>query len=90
MARVGAQAQPVRDPGPTDNTSVAVRPPSTPAPSTPHATMSGDTATVPVVIATYAGRWLSDLTALGRQANVTFTNPLDRLGLGHFRATSRS
>lgn len=83
MSRVGAQAQRVRDPGPTDNDPVAVRPPARPAPAFPHAAKSGDRITVPFATATYLGRWLEDLRALGEAANATFTtDPLLRFDLG--------
>jgi hypothetical protein len=83
MARVGAAAQPVRDPGPTDNASVAVSAPARPAPGFPHATKNGDHGAVPAVVATYLVRWSHDLEALGGLANATFTtDPPTRLGIG--------
>ena len=83
MARVGTQAQPIRDPGPTDNLAVAVAPPARPAPGFPHATKNSDRSTVPAVTGTYVGPWLSDLKALGMEANTAFTtDPITRLGLG--------
>ncbi|MGC1814328.1 MAG: hypothetical protein WA696_09350 [Solirubrobacterales bacterium] len=82
MARVGAQAQPIRDPGPTDNLPVAVQPPDNPAPAFPHATTHGDKTIVPVVVATYFPIWAADLAKLGQLAGVAFTtDPLTRLGL---------
>jgi hypothetical protein len=83
MSRVGAQAQPIRDPGPTDNIAVAVAPPDDPAPGLPHATERSDSITVPAVTATYLGRWLDDLDTLGDEVGATFTtDALARLGLG--------
>ena len=83
MLRVGAQAQPIRDPGPTDNTSIAVAPPTNPAPGLPHATKSTDKSTIPAVLATYLVRWESDLVTLGTRAGEAFTaDPPKRLGLG--------
>ncbi len=83
MSRVGTQAQPVRDPGPTNNASIAVQPPGNPAAGFPHATKSGDKSTIPAVLAAYLVRWEGDLAALGTRANLTFTTaPPERLGLG--------
>lgn len=83
MARVGHQAQPVRDPGPTDNLSRAVHPPARPAAGFPHARQNSDTATIPSVTATYVSPWVEDLSRLGQEAGLTFTtDPLKRLGLG--------
>lgn len=83
MSRVGAQAQPVRDSGPTDNVPVRVRPPAHPARAFPHARERSDAVAVPAVTGTYVGRWLSDLEALGVAANDTFTTaPLTRFDLG--------
>ena len=83
MARVGAQAQPIRDPGPTDNTPIAVHPPSDPMPGFPHATKGSDKGTIPAVIATYLVQWSSDLKTLGALANMAFTTaPPKRLGVG--------
>lgn len=78
MARVSSQAQPVRSPGPTDNRSVAVPPPSAPAPGFPHARVSSDRVTVPAVVSSYIARWKHDLAALGEAANKSAftTNPL--------------
>jgi hypothetical protein len=82
MSRVGAQAQPIRDPGPTDNTSIPVQPPRNPAPAYPHAVTRGDETTVPFVVATYFPIWAADLVKLGQLAGVAFTaDPLERLGL---------
>ena len=83
MARVGAQAQRIRDPGPTNNRSVASRPPVSPAPGFPHARRSRDHATIPTVLGSYFGRWQSDLEELGARADLTLTtNLLGRLGIG--------
>jgi hypothetical protein len=83
MARVGAQAQSIRDPGPTDNAPSAVGRPARPAPAFPHARKTGDVRTVPAVTGTYVGLWLNDLKALAAKANLSFTtDPLKRLGLG--------
>jgi hypothetical protein len=82
MSRVGAQAQPIRDPGPTDNTSIPLQPPRNPAPAYPHAVTRGDETTVPFVVATYFPIWAADLVKLGQLAGVAFTaDPLERLGL---------
>jgi hypothetical protein len=82
MSRVGAQAQTVRDPGPTDNASVPVPPPASPAPAFPHATTRGDPTTVPFVVATYLPLWTGDLARLGQLAGIAFTtDALKRLGL---------
>ncbi len=82
MARVGGQAQPIRDPGPTDNAAVPVAPPVGPAPAFPHAPSSEKPA-FPAVTATYLGLWLADLKALGVAADATFTtDPLKRFGIG--------
>jgi hypothetical protein len=82
MSRVGTQAQPIRDPGPTDNLPIAVAPAENPAPAFPHATARGDKTTVPIVVATYLPLWTGDLAKLGQLAGVSFTtDPLTRLGL---------
>jgi hypothetical protein len=82
MARVGAQAQPIRDPGPSDNAAVPVAPPANPATAFPHATTRGDTTTVPLVVVTYLPLWTGDLAKLGQLAGIAFTtDPLKRLGL---------
>ncbi len=83
MVRVGAQAQTIRDPGPTSNGSTAVCAPADPAPAFPHATKSADRPTIPAVLTGCLRAWLGDLTTLGREANATFTaDPLGRFGLG--------
>jgi len=80
MSRVGTQAQMVRAPGPTDDVAVAVSPPLSPAPAFPHASENSVGGVIPSVVYSYAGRWQSDLQALGDAANVTFTtDPLARL-----------
>ncbi len=71
MARVGLQAQVPTQLGPVNNTSVAVTPPSNPAPGFPHASKSTDTQTAPLVVPTYVVPWQADLTTLG---NETFQN----------------
>lgn len=82
MARVGNQAQRIRDPGPTNNTPIAVSAPGNPASAFPHHA-STDKGTIPAVVVTYLSVWLSDLNALGAKAGTTFTTePLARLGLG--------
>jgi hypothetical protein len=84
MSRVGSQAQPIRDPGPTDNTPRAVQPPTSPAPAFPHANKRSDKGGVANVTATYLPRWLDDLEALGEAAAATFTtDPAKRLAFGH-------
>ena len=75
MSRVGAQAQPVRDPGPTDNMPVAVKPPGRSAPGLPHAPTSSDPSTVPSVVASYFALWRAQLEQLGRVAGGSFINP---------------
>lgn len=83
MARVGAQAQPIRDPGPTDNVPRAVAPPANPAPAFPHARQSSDENGVANVVGTYFVRWLDDLEALAQASAATFTTDAPkRLGLG--------
>jgi hypothetical protein len=83
IARVGAQAQPIRDLGPTDNVSRPVRPPAHPAAGFPQATKNSDTATIPAVTGTYLAPWTEDLTQLGKEAGFSFTtDPLKRLGVG--------
>ena len=82
MARVGDQAQPVRDPGPTDNTAVAVVAPTHRAPAFPHGA-TADKGAIPVVVATYLTLWLSDLRALGDAAGASFAgDALHRFGSG--------
>jgi hypothetical protein len=75
MARVGLQAQAVRDPGPTDNASVRGSPPSVGDPAEPHATVSTDRPTVPSVTNTYAAVWLNDLATLSQQSGQSFSIP---------------
>ena len=82
MARVGAQAQPIRDPGPTDNLPSRGAARTNPAPAFPHATTRGDTTIVPLVVAPISPIWTGDLAKLGQLAGVAFTtDPLKRLGL---------
>ncbi len=73
MARVGAQAQTIRDPGPTNDPPVAVAGPAYPAPAFPHAARRGDATTVPVVVGSYFTLWLQDLAQLGQAVGATFT-----------------
>lgn len=82
MARVGAQAQTIRDPGPTDNASVPAVPPRRPAAAFPHAARRVDDPTVPAVTGTYFTLWLADLARLGEQGGRTLARPplLDELG----------
>jgi Tol biopolymer transport system component len=75
MARVGLQAQSVRDPGPTDNVSVRVPPPSVGDATGPHATASSDKSTVPSVTDTYAAAWLNDLALLSQASGQSFSAP---------------
>jgi len=75
MSRVGSQAQPVRDPGPTNNVSLPVTPPAHHAPPLPHAKANGDVTGVPGVVLTYLSLWQSQLTDLGRLAMTSFANP---------------
>ncbi len=75
MARVGAQAQPIRDSGPTTNVSIAVSPPSHPVPGAPHASRSSDKPTIPSITTSYAGTWLGDLASLYKQAGLAFSEP---------------
>ena len=77
MARVGSQAQAIRDPGPIDNVPVPV---PVPAPSgryagQPHTTDRRGTSTVPSVTATYLGVWLNDLAKLSQLAGQSFVTP---------------
>jgi hypothetical protein len=82
MSRVGGQAQPIRDPGPTDNAPVAVQPVANPAAGFPHATKSADTGTVPAAVVSYLTPWTSDLETLAQRAGITFTtDPITRLGI---------
>jgi hypothetical protein len=83
LARVGGQAQSIRDRGPTDNEPTPVGRPARAAPPFPHAGKTGDVGTVPQVTVTYVPVWLGDLRALGEQASLTFTtDPVTRLGIG--------
>jgi hypothetical protein len=83
MARIGSQAQRIRDAGPTDNRAIAVQPLRHPPRGFPHGIKNRDTSTVPAVTGSYVGIWLGDLKKLGNQAGVAFsTDPLKRLGLG--------
>ncbi len=75
MARVGLQAQPVRDPGPTNDYSVRVPPPSVSGAGEPHATVSSDKASVPSVTDTYATVWLNDLASLSKASGQSFSTP---------------
>jgi hypothetical protein len=84
MSRVGAQAQPIRDPGPTDNVSIPVKPPPNPAPARPHARKSSDSPSVPGVTVSYFSVWLGDLGALSQQAGSSFTSPPLLSVLGQF------
>jgi hypothetical protein len=84
MSRVGSQAQPIRDPGPTDDVAIAVEPPTDPAPPFPSATERGDTPQVPAVVVAYAGAWLADLHAIMTQSETSFTVPPLLSSLGQF------
>ncbi len=75
MARVGAQAQPIRDPGPTNDVWRAVTSPSHPASGTPHASRSSDKPTIPTITGSYAGTWLGDLASLYKQTGLDFSDP---------------
>jgi Tol biopolymer transport system component len=75
MARVGLQAQAVRDPGPTDDDSIRVLPPRIGDAAEPHAAVSSDKATVPSVTVTYAVVWLKDLALLSQEAGQSFSTP---------------
>jgi hypothetical protein len=75
MTRVGAQAQPIRDPGPTNNASVAVPAPSNPAPALPHAAKNTDKPSVPAATATYLPVWLGNLLAIYGEADSSFASP---------------
>ena len=87
---MGAQAQPVRDAGPTDNPPIAVRPPADPAAARPHAPRTSDTSTAPAVVLSYLGLWQSQLVELGRQAMESFTSPPLAAAAGGDRASSNS
>ena len=84
MSRVGTQAQPIRDPGPTDNVAVAVEPPTDPAPPFPFATERSDEPQVPGVVVDYAAAWLADLNAIMTQSEISFTLPPLLSSLGQF------
>ena len=84
MSRVGAQAQPIRDPGPTDNVAIAVAPPSNPAPGLPHATENSDKPGAPTVSADFLVSWLGDLDSLYQQSEESFTKPPLLAVLGQF------
>ena len=84
MARVGAQAQMVRNPRPVDNASVAAVPPSHPAPGFPHAAVRVDHPSIPAVTATYLGVWLGDLAELDRRGGETFARPPLLAAVGQF------
>jgi hypothetical protein len=71
----GLAGQAVRDPGPTDNGSVRVPPPSIDGAAEPHATVSSDKASVPTVTDTYAAVWLNDLASLSQEAGQSFSTP---------------
>ncbi len=75
MARVGIQAQPVRDPDPIDNASASVPPPKVVDNAEPHATTTSDKPTIPSVADTYAALWLDDLTALSKESGESFSSP---------------
>jgi hypothetical protein len=75
MARVGLQAQAVRDPGPTDNVSARVPPPRVGDAAEPHATVSSDKPTIPSVTSTYAAVWLNNLGALSQESRQSFSDP---------------
>jgi hypothetical protein len=84
MARVGSQAQAIRDPGPSDNVSVRVPPPSIRDAAQPHATKRSGTSTVPSVTATYLGVWLNDLATLSKLAGQSFLTPPLLGAIGQF------
>jgi len=75
MARVGLQAQAIRDPGPTDDVPVRVLPPRFSYAAEPHAAVSSDRAHVPSVTVTYAAVWLNDLASLSRESAQSFATP---------------
>ena len=82
MARVGAQAQPIRDPGPTDNAAVPWRRPRIPRPPSRTQPPAGTRPPSPSSSSTYLPLWTGDLAKLGQLAGVAFTtDPLKRLGL---------
>jgi hypothetical protein len=84
MARVGDQAQTVRDPGPTNNKPVAVTAPLSPAPGLPHATKNTDKPTIPNVTATYLTLWLGDLASLETKSGASFSAPPLLSAVGQF------
>jgi hypothetical protein len=75
MARIGSQAQAVRDPGPTDNFSIRIPLPSIRAAAQPHAMERSGTSTIPGVVVTYLGLWLNDLATLSRLSGQSITTP---------------
>ena len=54
-------------------------PPAHPARGFPHANRNADKASIPAIVATYLGRWDTDLTKLGLKADETFTGAPSRL-----------
>jgi hypothetical protein len=83
MERVGTQAQPIRDPGPTSNASEKVDAPESPAPAFPHAETSRDKVTIPAVLLSYLELWTGDLSGLGKKAKLAFSvEPPTRVGVG--------
>ena len=84
LARVGAQAQAVRDPGPTDDVSVPARRPRAPAAAFPHARRRVDRPTIPGVTGTYLRVWLRDLGRLSQQAGEAFVTPPLLAAVGDF------
>lgn len=84
MSRVGAQAQPIRDPGPTNNTSVAVSPSRNPAPAFPHAATLTDHPEIPGVTFSYGIQWLANLQELYGRSNNSFEKPPLLEALGQF------
>lgn len=84
MARVGSQAQAIRDPGPIDNVSVRVLPPIIHDAAQPHATKRSGTSTVPSVTTTYLGVWLNDLAALSQLSGQSFLSPPLLGAIGQF------
>ena len=75
MARVGLQAQAIRDPGPTDDVPMPVSPPRVADAAQPHANASSDRSTVPSATGTYVAVWLNDLATLYREAGQSFSTP---------------
>ena len=72
MARVGRQAQAIRDPGPTNDVPVRVLPPRISHAAEPHATVSSDKVSAPGVTVEYAAVWLDDLASLSRESGQSF------------------